>query len=333
MTNEVQKDVDSSADDVDAPCQPDAVIIDGQNMCASALQDSTKPTSTTNTDVAHNDSYYVNEGADTANLSSPVNSLSSPTNPTSSPTQQPINLVAIYIPYDDSSMATIAEDQGNSDNVCNHLLRDTAAVDNAQNAGDVKEVETSDGKQLQSHGPTMEEVETTSKVTVKVCSLSDDTVKIPDTDTMATKESSPVISSLDDTPPPAQKIRQPKPYSVTIDIPPHDSGAMPTLAKDTGIHDQYVNPSCHESIKLQRNPAYVTISDERCSTGTIDEVKLQTNPAYIPTNHTSSEIQWYEVIPCTTAPIASTSSSIGDAAIKLEKNPAYHTINYAKSLL
>ena len=121
---------------------------------------------------------------------------------------------------------------------------------------------------------------------------------------------------------------QPKSYSVTIDIPPAGSGAMPTLAKDTGIHDQYINPGCDESITLQRNPAYVTISDECSSIGAVDEtVELQKNPAYVPINHASSETHWYEVIPCTTAPTASTSSNISDATIKMVKNPAYHTIN------
>ena len=140
VTNEVQKDVDSSAGDVDAPCQPDPVTTNGQEMCGSALQDSTKPTSTTNTDEAHsfsNDSYYVNVGADTA-PSSPANSLSSPTNPPYSPTLQSADLVAIYIPYDDSNMAAIAEDQGKSGSVHDPVVKDTAAVDDAH---DVKETD------------------------------------------------------------------------------------------------------------------------------------------------------------------------------------------------
>ena len=307
----------------DTPCQPDPATIDGQEMCRSALQDSTKPTSTTNTDEAHsffNDSCYVNEGADTA-PSSLANSLSSPTNPPYSPTLQSADLVAIYIPYDDSNMAAIAEDQGKSGSVHDPAVKDTAAVDDAH---DVKET---DGNQLQTHAPTTQELQTTSssKETVKIHSLSDDTIEVPDTVTMPTKGPSPAI---DNTPPLTQRKRQPKSsYSVTIDIPPQGSDAMPTLAKDTGIHDPYIDPSSDESIKLQRNPAYVTISNERCSTD--EAVKLQRNPAYIPINHTSSEMYWYEAIPCTTASIASTSSSIGDATIKMVKNPAYHTIHHA----
>ena len=335
-TNKVQKDADSGDVNVDAPTQPDAVTIDGQQMCELALQDSSD--SHANTDETHSlfdDSYYVNEGADTA-LSSPGNSLSSPTNPPYSPTAQSADLVNIFIPYDDSSMVTIAEDQGKPDSVHNSLLGGMATIHNAQteNADCVKEVEASDSEQLQTHSPTMQMI-SGSKEAVEVCSLSDDTIEIPDTDTM---QPSPVISNLDDTPSVAQKKSQPKSYSVAIDIPPAGSGAVPTLAKDTGIHDQYVNPSCDESITLQRNPAYVTIDDEHSSIGTVDEaVQLQKNPAYIPVNRASSKTHLYEVIPYNMykAPIASTSSSISDATIKMVKNPACHakSINHAKSPL
>ena len=334
-TNKVQKDADSGDVNVDAPTQPDAVTIDGQQMCKLALQDSSD--SHANTDETHSlfdDSYYVNEGADTA-PSSPGNSLSSPTNPPYSPTAQSADLVTIFIPYDDSSMVTIAEDQGKPDSVHNSLLSGMATIHNAQteNADCVKEVEASDSEQLQTHPPTMQ-MTSSCKEAVEVHSLSDDTIEIPDTNTTPTKEPSPVISNLDDTPSVAQKKSQPKSYSVAIDIPPAGSGAVPTLAKDTGIHDQCVNPSCDESITLQRNPAYFTISDER----TVDEaVQLQKNPAYIPINHASSKTHLYEVIPYNMykAPITSTSSSISDATIKMVKNPAYHTksINHAKSPL
>ena len=331
-TNKVRKDADSLAGDVNnVPCQSDAVTMDSQQMCGSALQDCNNPTSTTNTDETHsffNESCYVNEGADTA-PSSPGNSSSSPTNPPYSPTAQSSDLVAIFIPYDDNSMVTIAEDQNKPDSVHNSLLSGTATIHNAQteNADCVKEVEASDSEQLQIHPPTMQMI-SGSKEAVEVCSLSDDTTEIPDTDTMRTKEFSPVISSLDDTPSVAQKKRQPKSHSVSIDIPPAGSDAVPTLTKDTGIHDQNVNSRCDESITLQRNPAYVTIGDEHSSVGTVDEaVELQKNPAYVPINHASSETHWYEVIPCTTAPIASTRSSISDGKIKMVKNPAYHTIN------
>ena len=365
-TDKVQRDVhaDCSEGDVDdSPCQPDAVNIDSQYVCESALQDySIKPfiTSTENVDGSlsfFNDSCY--EGSDPPNQSSSAANLtSSPANSPISPTPRSLDLVAIYIPFDD------AEDQGNSESVYNPLLMDTAtAVHNAQNADDVKEVNT---KQLQTHAPTTQESQTISstKETVEVHSLSDDTnnaIENFDTDIIRTKGLSPVISDSEDILelPLTKKISPRKSISVTINIPQAGSGGMPTLAENTGTYDQYIYPNCVESIELQRNPAYVTISDG-CTNGTIDEVVklernpayvtisdqctngiideaiiLERNPAYIPIDHTSSEIHLYEEIPYTTAPITSTSSNTSDATIKMEKNPAYHctTINYAGSLI
>ena len=148
----------------------------------------------------------------------------------------------------------------------------------------------------------------------------DDTIEILDTDAMPTKR--PSLT---------QKISRQKSYSVTIDIPHDGSGGVPTLAEITDTHNQYINPSCDETVKLQRNPAYVTVSDECRTTGTIDEaVKLQRNPAYIPISCTSSEIHLYEEIPYTTAPITSGSSSTNDPAIKMEKIPAYHLLHSHK---
>ena len=256
-------------------------------------------------------------------------------------------------------MTTIAEEQGNSHSVYNPLLTDTTAVHNAQNVDDVKEVKTSD-KQLQTHDhvPTIQESQMTScsKETVEVHSLCDDTIEIFDTDAMPTKGPSPVISNPDDISLLTQKISRQKSYSVTINIPHDGSGGVPTLAEVADTHDQYINPSCDEAVKLQRNPAYVTVSDECRTTGTIDEavklqrnpayvtvsdecrttgtideaVKLQRNPAYIPINRTSSEIYLYEEIPYTTAPITSGSSSTNDPTIKMEKIPAYHLLHSHK---
>ena len=117
-------------------------------------------------------------------------------------------------------MTTIAEEQGNSHSVYNPLLTDTVAVHNAQNVDDVKEVETSDNKQLQTHDhvPTIQESQMTScsKETVEVHSLCDDTIEIFDTDAMPTKGPSPVISNPDDISLLTQKISQQKSYSVPL---------------------------------------------------------------------------------------------------------------------
>ena len=211
---------------------------------------------------------------------------------------------------------------------------------------------------MQTHAQTTQESQTIScsKETVEIQSLCDDTIEIFDTDAMPTKEPSPVISNLDDVSALTQKISRQKSYSVTINIPHDGSGGVPTLAEITDTHDQYINHSCDETVRLQKNPAYVTVSDECCTTtidemvklqrnpayvtvsdechttGAIDEiVELQRNPAYIPINCTSSEIHLYEEIPYTTAPILSgSSSSTNDPAIKMEKISAYHILHSHK---
>ena len=139
-----------------------------------------------------------------------------------------------------------------------------------------------------------------------------------------TAEPSSVVNDSDDIPklPVRQKLQE---YSVTIDIPCKSSGAMPSLVKNV---QATCDSSCDEIIILQKNPAYVTISD-MCTAGIIDDtIELQRNPAYIPIEHASSGVHLYEEI---SYPITAITS---DTTIKMEKNPAYHwtTIKPAESL-
>ena len=70
------------------------------------------------------------------------------------------------------------------------------------------------------------------------------------------------------------------------------------------LGDQYTTDHEYETITLQRKPAHVTIGNTRITVGSDETVKLQRNPAYVTIGNT-----------CTTVS--------SDETVKLQRNPAY----------
>jgi len=329
----------------------DVVTMNGKQSCASIIRDSTNSASsrikkTDEVDSHSNDLCYVIENlhidvtpdnlpsSGTA-VGNSGDTLKMPADPKIKVTPRSSHLVTINIPFDDSGEPTIAEDQDSTLVIENPLLTATA-VHNTQSASDVKTTETSEtNEQSYSYVQIIQDsTKFATKEIVKANSLSNETENLH-IDAMATDSPSPAVTPQSS-------------YLVAIDIP-YDDSSMPTLAEDT-VDTTVSNSNVSTSIKMQRNPAYATITrttsgvhlyeEIHCSTAPITSasgtnanapIEMQRNPTYTTITHTTSGVHLYEEIHCSTAPITSASGTSANAPIKMQRNPAYVAISHAES--
>ena len=220
------------------------------------------------------------------------------------------DLVAINIPFDDSGVPTIVEDQESVLVIENPLLQ--APVCDTQ---DDKQPATLDDE---SHVTTIsEETIKTNRPIENLC-----------TNAISASSPSPVVSS-DNTiklPATSQNVAPRSSYMVAISIPCDDS-SIPMAVESEVTCDLGTSASHDETVKIQRNPAYDVISDKSTIDNSDETVEIQRNPAYTGISCASSEVNFYEVISHTTVSTTSTNNT-ATTSVKMQRNPAYATVNH-----
>ena len=296
-------------------------------------------------DSFSDDSAYVIENlpADTepTNSASPADDTTGTTTVDEETNQAPQSphLVAINIPFGDSGVPTIIEDQDSVLVIENPLLK--APVCDAQ---DDKQPTTQENESC---------VTTTSEEIVKANRQIENLCTNASTNSPSSGVSSDGTLKL---PAASQDMAPRSSYMVAISIPCDDS-SIPMLAEDKVNCDPCASGSSNEVVKMQRNPAYDVIDDKRttanrdetvkiqrnpaydviddkCTTANRDEiVRIQRNPAYTAINCASSEVYSYVVIPYATVSTTSANNTATTSMI-MQKNPAYTTYtvnNYCRS--
>ena len=259
------------------------------------------------------DSAYVIENlltdTEPTNSSSPADDTTRKTavgKETNQAPQSP-HLVSINIPFDDSGVPTIVEDQDSVLVIENPLLK--APVCDAQ---DDKQPTTQDNE---SHVTTIpEETIETDRQTDNLC-----------TNDTSTSSPSPGVC-LDGTlklPAASENLAPRSSYMVAINIPCDDS-SIPMLAEDKVNRDPCTPACSDETVKMQRNPAYDVIDDKFTTTNRDETVKMQRNPAYTATNRASSEVYSYDYVTVFTTSANNTATT----SIKMQQNPAYTTVDH-----
>ena len=124
--------------------------------------------------------------------------------------------------------------------------------------------------------------------------------------------------------------KNPLPH-VEIYIPwPHDKNT-PFLFKDDGKVTRNTTTNDYKTIKLQENPAYVSLGDQHTTDHEYETIPLQRKPAHVTIGNTCTVLSSDETVKLQRNPayvtIGNTCITVSsDETVKLQRNPAYVTI-------